>query len=200
VALFSKKKEISKDLDVPPIPPPHYDGGFHTTLSAVDEEISPEIPSQLPPLPEPPQMEFHDVHQDIPVVKKKFNLFGKKEKPALPELPPLPEASGDFFPEIPPIPEVPHVETPIPPPVVPEPPLEPVAVPSEKYLKVQDFRALTEYMNSARRGIRGVVGSPSGVSGNEGLILKEIESWKKTMIDVQRKLAYIDKTFFKGDR
>ncbi|MBI4145343.1 hypothetical protein HY493_04015 [Candidatus Woesearchaeota archaeon] len=138
-----------------------------------------------------------------------FDAFKKKKESA--ELPPPP--MPDLGPELPPLPEQ-SMEAPEPPqelmpeaPETPEPMHEEPTAHEEReapvrtdegplFVSVQDYQTILNSVNMIRSKLGDAEDSFKKLHDIKQGQEKELEDWRSTLEDVQRKLTYVDEVLF----
>lgn len=68
------------------------------------------------------------------------------------------------------------------------------------YMRVDKFRNVLRNVSEMRSGLRASNEILSKLTQIDANADKEFEKWKNIMVDMQKKLVFVDKTLFKGDK
>jgi hypothetical protein len=208
------------DLDVPPAPPSLGEKGFEGIGKAESLPELPDIEDQepIPNLEEPvPELDFPEEkpHPDIDfpplsIPKPEKDIGIPKQPLKFPELPEIghEQKPRPLFPAPKHLPQKPKI-------IVPKPELghyerlEKAAVREQKdvlshkevqgpiYLRVDRYRRILDGSNTIRNDLKASSKSIAKLDEIDANRDKVFEKWHNVMMDLQKKLIFIDKTLFK---
>ena len=208
------KRDKSKDLDmdfdnfdVPPMPPGMEEKGFEDLpempdsdkpFSGIEEEKTPVSQIEIPPLQQPTDMQepvFRPSKGFKPMgsIKNDFEM----EEPQEP-MPQIKENTSEIEPE--PMRASPYER------------FSRVAIREERsvlkhkdakgpiFMRVDKFKNVLRNISEIRGGLKVSNEILSKLNEMDANAEKDFEKWKNVLTDLQKKLVFVDKTLFKGDK
>ena len=181
--IFKKKKAAEEDLDLPPMPP----DGFDNSQMAEEMPSPPPLDDDLdlPPLDDAEMNPPTPIRDDIETSQELLELPSLSEDEL--ELPPLEEPQPMQMPkrqamqqrqEMPKIQER-YLNQPI-------------------FLRVEKFKDVIHDINNVKAAFKDAESGIELVAGTEEKISKELQRWRNSLDDMEKKLMFIDKVLFKS--
>lgn len=192
--LFKKKKEAAEEIELPP--PPRPPEAASMPVPEIEEEQGMDFPEIRPSFPEFPEMPEEEIG-----LEKEFD-FERFKAPA-PEEFSGPAITGQGFPELPAIEE--EFDTPekVFDRTIKEvsPRREEILRPREikpLFVSVNDFANLAANTNFIRAKLVEADEYLQRLTDLKNQELKSFDTWKKTLENVEQKLAYVDQVIAKA--